>query len=117
MEQFTPLVAMLVLAFAFGSMWYQLFGHTKTHWLKTMAFPLVGVIIGEGIWANYQMAGPEIVGIHPAVAVFSTMLAVWVEGVMESLGGLQFLRRIPSFQITVNGKTAHKQRAKTETPA
>ena len=113
MEELAPIAAMLVFAYAFGTVFYHVFGRPKKHWLQTMAYPVVGIFVGEGIWSSYMVAGPALWGVHPVVALFSTIIAVYLDGVVETREvSLQWLRKMPTFNISINGKESDKEHAK-----
>ena len=103
MEFLAPLAAMLVFAYAFGNVFYHVVGRSKNHWLETMAYPMTGIILGEGVWVTYMASGPAIIGIHPVVALASTMIAVLLEGVVESRE-VRFWRYLSNLRISINGK-------------
>ncbi len=114
MEQLAPLAAMVVFAYALGTVWYHVFKRPKQQWLQVMAYPLLGIIVGEGIWVKYFMAGPTFLQVHVAVALVATFVAVVVEHVVESKD-LGFLwRDMQHLRFTVNGKQHHEGR---RTPA
>ncbi len=73
MEFLAPLAAMLVFAYAFGNVFYHVVGRSKNDRLQTMAYPLMGIILGEEAWGTYMSSGTEIIGIHPVVALLSTI--------------------------------------------
>ena len=104
MEQLALVAAMVVFAYAFGMVWYHALGRPSTDWLRTMAYPLVGIIIGEGLWANYLPAGPAVSGAHVVVALFASFLAVSLDVILES-GKAPFLfRRIQHLAMNGGGR-------------
>ena len=76
MEQLGPIATYIAFAYAFGLVWSQVLNRPTTNWIRMTGYPLVGIIIGEGLWAQYMVAGPEVLGLHAVVAIFSTFAAV-----------------------------------------
>ena len=76
MEQLGPIATYIAFAYAFGLVWSQVLNRPTTNWIRMTGYPLVGIMIGEGLWAPYMVAGPEVLGVHAAVAIFSTFAAV-----------------------------------------
>ncbi len=115
MEQLAPVVTMVVFAYAFGVVWHHVLERPSTHWLRMVGYPLVGIILGEGLWASYLVAGPEILGIHVVVALFATFTAVSLEAVVES-------RKVPfPFRfienLTINGNKSRRKNARATASA
>ena len=105
MEQLVPLAMVGVVAFAFGSVAYRIVGHPKSNWVQVMPIPLLATILGEGVWAPYLAAGPELLGVHVVVALLAIPLAVGLEVVVQSHRGLKFsFPGIPSLSIRLNRK-------------
>jgi len=113
MELLGQLAVMVVVAYAFGTAWYHVLGHPSSHWLRMVAYPLVGIIIGEGLWVSYMVAGPELLGVHVVVALFATFLGVSLDIVVK-------LRVVPFRYIenlTINGNKSRGKNAKVEASA
>ena len=81
-----PVAAVLVAAWAFGAFWYHFWGHNHSSLQRTLIFPLVAVLLGEGLWAPYFVAGPEVLGIHIAVSLVTTFAAVYADIALETKG-------------------------------
>ena len=70
-------VAMIIaLSYGSGVLWYKLLGSGHDGWMRTAAAPFVGVLVGEGVWAPYLLSGPEFGGLHVALALVTTLIAV-----------------------------------------
>ena len=105
MEQLVLLAMVGVVAFAFGSVAYSIFGHPKSNWVQVMPYPLLVTILGEGVWAPYLAAGPEVLGVHVVVALLAIPLAVGLDILVESHMGMKLrFPGMPSVSITLNGK-------------
>lgn len=114
MEQLVLLAMVGVVAFAFGSVAYRIVGHPKS-WVQVMPYPLLAIILGEGVWAPYLAAGPEVLGVHVVVALLAIPLAVGLDILVESRRGLKFsFPGMPSLSITLNGKGRKGQEATIE---
>ena len=100
MEQLGP--ALTLVVFAFGMVWYHVLNHPTTNWLRMVGYPLVGIILGEGLWANYLVNGPELLGVHVVVALFTTFVAVSLDIVVQTSGGRFPLRYLQSLPISVS---------------
>ncbi len=83
MEQLGPIATYIAYAFAFGLVWSHVLNRPTTNWMRMTGYPLVGIIIGEGVWAPYMVAGPEVLGLHATVAIFSTFAAVVLDIAVE----------------------------------
>lgn len=55
-------VYLVALSYGMGVLWYTLLGRNFTGWMRMAAFPLVGVVIGEALWARY-MSGSTFSGL------------------------------------------------------
>ncbi len=84
MDQLGPVAAVVVVAYGFGAFWYHLLGQPHASWQRMLVFPLVGVILGEAIWVPYFAAGPQALGLHVVVALFASLIAVYVDIVHET---------------------------------
>ena len=84
MEQIGLLTPMVVFAFAFGWVWQHILRGVEIHWLQLLPYPLMGIVIGEGFWATNLAAGPEFLGVHIAVALVSTFVAVGLKTLVET---------------------------------
>ena len=84
MEQLGPIAAMLVFAYAFGGVWYHVLDHTPSHWLRAVSYPLMGIVLGEGLWASYLPSGPGVLGVHVVIALFATLIMVSLDVMVES---------------------------------
>ncbi len=108
MEQLALLAMVGVVAFAFGSVAYNTFGHPKSNWVQVMPYPLLATVVGEGLWAPYLAAGPDVLGVHVVVALVVIPLAVGLDILRESHRGLRGLKfsfpGMPKLSITFNGK-------------
>ena len=69
----------LALSYGSGVMWSKMLGTGSNGWMRTAAAPFVGVLVGEGIWAEYFVSGPEFFGLHIALALVTTFVAVLVD--------------------------------------
>ena len=83
MEQLGPIATYIAYAFAFGLVWSHVLNRPTTNWIRMTGYPLMGIIIGEGVWAPYMVAGPEVLGLHATVAIFSTFAAVVLDMAVE----------------------------------
>ncbi len=83
MEQLGPIATYIAYAFAFGLVWSHVLNRSTTNWIRMTGYPLVGIIVGEGVWAPYMVAGPEVLSLHAAVAIFSTFAAVVLDIAVE----------------------------------
>jgi len=93
MEQIGALAPMVVFAYAFGMVWYHILKRPTTNWLRIIGYPLMGIALGEGLWANYMVSGPSVLGIHIVVALFATLIAVGLDIAVEkwqTAGGFNF---------------------------
>jgi hypothetical protein len=93
MEQIGELAPMVVFAYAFGLVWSQILRRPRVEWLRMLGYPLVGVILGEGLWASNMVAGPSVLGVHVVVALVATLLAVGLDvavGYWQATGSLRF---------------------------
>jgi len=111
MVQLTPVIAMVMFAYAFGTVWYRVLGHPPTDLLRMMAYPLIGIILGEGLWVSYFVAGPEVLGIHVVVALFTTFIAVSLDIAVESRGVIIPFRYIE--HLAVNGSKKRRKNAES----
>ena len=84
MEQIGQLAPILVFAFAFGWVWHHILRGVDIHWLQMLPYPVLGVVLGEGFWATNLAAGPEVLGVHIAVALPATLLAVGLKTLVET---------------------------------
>ncbi len=109
MEQLAPVAAMVVFAYAFGGVWYQVLGRPSTQWLRMVVYPLLGIILGEGLWASYLASGPEFLGIHVVVALSATFIAVSLDILLETLGVPYPFRFIEN--LSSNGNKSRKEKA------
>jgi len=55
-------VFLVALSYGMGVLWYTLLGRNYTGWMRVAAFPLIGVVIGEALWAKY-MTGSTLSGL------------------------------------------------------
>lgn len=92
MEQLGELATFVVIAYSFGWVWHHALRGIDIHWLQMLPYPLLGLVLGEGFWANYLVAGPEVLGIHIAVALPATLVAVGLKGLVESVRGARGFR-------------------------
>ena len=88
MTDLGPVAAMVAFAYAFGSVWYHLLGHPPVSSLRRIGYPLMAIILGEGFWVGTYVAGPEVLGIHVAVASIATFLAVYLDIARGSRGAI-----------------------------
>jgi hypothetical protein len=76
-------VYLVAMSYGTGVLWYTLLGRNYTGWMRMMAFPLVGMVIGEALWGKYLTGkiGPGLVffDLHIYVALISTFIATLVD--------------------------------------
>ena len=92
MEQIGELAPMVVFAYAFGLEWYHILRRSQADWLRMLGYPLMGIVLGEGLWASNMVAGPSVLGVHIAVALVATLLAVGLDvavGYWQSAAGFR----------------------------
>jgi len=79
----------IAMSYGLGMLWYTLLGRNYMGWMRLGAFPLLGLVIGEGLWAKYlsDNIGPGLVfmGLHLYVALVSTFIAALVDVVFSWL--------------------------------
>ena len=68
-------VILIALSYAMGVVGYSLMGIEHTSWMRTAAFPLVGVIVGETLVAM----GPTLLGFHVYTVLVATLTGVLVD--------------------------------------
>lgn len=84
MEQIGLLTTIVVFAYAFGWVWQHILRGVEIHWLQLLPYPVMGIVIGEGFWATNLAAGPEVLGVHIAVALVATFVAVGLKTLVET---------------------------------
>lgn len=97
MVQIGELAPMVVFAYSFGLVWYHILRRLPTNWLRMLGYPLMGIVLGEGLWASNLAAGPSVLGVHVAVALVATLLAVGLDiavGIWQSAGGFHINVRV-----------------------
>ena len=113
MEQIGELAPMVVFAYAFGLVWHHIFRRQTTNWLRMLGYPLMGIVLGEGFWATNMVAGPSVLGVHIAVALVATLLAVGLDiavGYSQSAGGFHINVRVGE----QNGQASDKVAARIQ---
>ena len=93
MDQIGLLAPIVVFAYAFGWVWQHILRGVEIHWLQLLPYPLMGIVIGEAFWATNLAAGPDILGVHVAVALGATFVAVGLKTFVETY------RRTKGFDI------------------
>ena len=68
-------VYLVAAAYATGVVWYSLLGRTHANWMRTAAFPLLGIVAGETLVSS----GPVFFGLHVYVALASSLAAVFAD--------------------------------------
>ena len=84
MDQIGLLAPIVVFAYAFGWVWQHILRGVEIHWLQMLPYPLMGIVIGEAFWATNLAAGPEVLGVHVAVALVATFVAVGLKTLVET---------------------------------
>ena len=72
-------IYLLAFGYALGIMWYHLFDYRVGDWMRIIAFPFLGVVIGEGLWVPNMASGPAFFGVHVFVAISASLIAVLVD--------------------------------------
>jgi L-cystine uptake protein TcyP (sodium:dicarboxylate symporter family) len=76
-------VFLVAMSYGMGVLWYTLLGRNYTGWMRMVAFPLVGLVIGEALWGKYLSgnmgAGLVFYDLHIYVALISTFIATLVD--------------------------------------
>ena len=76
-------VFLVAMSYGMGVLWYTLLGRNDTSWMRMMAFPLVGMVIGEALWGKYLTSnigtGLVFFDLHIYVALISTFIATLVD--------------------------------------
>ncbi|HZA25864.1 MAG TPA: hypothetical protein VFA32_25255 [Dehalococcoidia bacterium] len=76
-------VYLIAISYAMGMLWYTLLGRGYSTWTRMVAFPLVGVVIGEAIWSGYLAGavgeGLVFFNLHIYVALVSTFVAALID--------------------------------------
>ena len=73
------IVYLIAMSYGMGVVWYTLLGRNHASWMRMAAFPLIGVVIGEALMANYQGAGLTFFGLHIFVVLVSTLVGALVD--------------------------------------
>ncbi|MFQ5872508.1 MAG: hypothetical protein ACE5JL_01710 [Dehalococcoidia bacterium] len=102
MEQLGPIATYVVFAYGFGFVWYHILDRPVTSWLRMPAYPLLGIILGEGLWATYLVSGPAVLGIHVVVALFATFAAVLLDVLVETGPIRKPIRYMMGLRVNVN---------------
>ena len=113
MEQIGQLAPIIVFAYVLGWVWHHMLRGYDIHWLQILPYPLIGIVLGEAFWAQNLASGPEILGVHVAVALGSTLLAVGLKTLVETF------RENQGFGIKVslgglNGRASEKDAVHTQ---
>lgn len=72
-------IYLLAISYALGQFWYSVLEMRHEEWMRTMSFPLLGIVAGEALWAKYLTAGPEFFGIHVIVAFVFAFIAALID--------------------------------------
>ena len=76
-------VYLIAVSYGMGVLWYTLLGRNYTSWMRMAAFPLLAVIIGEAVYANYLASsvgqGLVFLGIHLYVALAASFIGSMVD--------------------------------------
>ena len=96
-------VYLIAISYGMGALWYTLLGRSETSWTRMTAFPLVGVVIGEALWARYlsENVGQGLVffDLHIYVALVSTLAAALVDAAFSWLAiGQHITKAFEQFQ-------------------
>ena len=71
-------VSLIAVSYVMGVLWYTLLGRDTSSWMRMTAFPLLAIIIGEGIYAQYLASsvgqGLVFLNVHIYVALISTFV-------------------------------------------
>ena len=78
-------IYLLAVSYAFGQLWYSIFEYRHDVWMRTLSFPLLGIIAGEALWATNFAAGPVFFGIHIYTAFVGSLVASLVDLGIHSL--------------------------------
>ena len=74
---------LIAISYGMGVLWYTILGRNYTTWMRMAAFPLLGLIIGEGVWINHIAANAEqgllFLGVHLYVALAATFVGALVD--------------------------------------
>ena len=72
-------VAYFFFAFGFGLLWYRTLRHPQTDHLRMLGFPVLGIAGMEMAVPNSVPSGPEVMGVHIAIAFLGSLAAVFVD--------------------------------------
>ena len=86
MDNFTIVVLAIAVAYATGVLWYNLLDRKHDSWMRMAAFPLVGLIVAEGIWGTYNLAGPTFQGLHIVAIAVGTGIGALGDLVFQAIG-------------------------------
>ena len=71
-------VSLIAVSYVMGVLWYTLLGRDTSSWMRMSAFPLLALIIGEGIYAQYLASsvgqGLVFLNVHIYVALIATFV-------------------------------------------
>ena len=69
---------LIAMGYGMGVVWYTVLGREQTNWMRTAAFPLLGIIVGQALWTNHFSSnasqGLVFLGFNVYVALVSTFI-------------------------------------------
>lgn len=68
-----------LLAFAFGMVWYRMLRRPQRDSVRMIGFPILGIAGADLGLPNSFAGGPEVMGVHIAVAFLASLVAVYVD--------------------------------------
>jgi hypothetical protein len=79
MLDLASVAAYFLFAFGFGLLWYRTLRRPQGDQLRMLGFPVLGIAAGDlGLPGNLA-AGPEVMGVHIAVACLASLVAVYLD--------------------------------------
>ena len=71
---------LIAVGYGLGVVWNTVLGRDQTNWMRTAAFPLLAIIIGQALWTTHLSSnaaqGLVFLGFNVYVALVSTFIGV-----------------------------------------
>jgi len=75
---------LIAIGYGLGMVWNTVLGREQTNWMRTAAFPLMAIIIGQALWTTHLSSnaaqGLVFLGFNVYVALVSSFIGVLTEG-------------------------------------
>ncbi len=80
MPEIGTVAYLIAVGYGLGVVWNTVLGREQTNWMRTAAFPLLAIIIGQALWTTHLSSnaaqGLVFLGFNVYVALVSTFIGV-----------------------------------------